>query len=261
MKIPDSVYNGAVSLAKQAALTAAVVLCLFFALRFYGYLPTPIPPAPPEPPRPIIVPAVVEAKPCKFVLITAKTDAKVVKWQFKGDSNGADLAPFDHKSTYFVACKEGGYRLQAVASIVGEPVFAECTVHVGGPGPVPPVPPGPDPGPVPPTPDPTDPFFFTLRNAYQLEASPDKAKQVKELAACYRKLANQVGFKTQGEWYQLGLVKELTTAGLVDKLPGVQRAIGNEMNALFPRQIDAPYDQPLVSATLKRFAGLLEVLR
>ena len=81
------------------------------------------------------------------------------------------------------------------------------------------------------------------------------------LAALYRQAAGQLdGLTTMADW-SMFMGRAIKNLGLDTQLRVVQRCIGDEFNAKFPRAPTAPVDKPLVAAQLTRMAALLEALK
>lgn len=146
----------------------------------------------------------------------------------------------------------------------------ERTVLVSDVGPQP-VPPGPTPPtPVPPqptpTPEPSDPFFATLRNAYQLEPVATRAANAANLAALYRQGAKETVMKPdiQNVGKLLEVMKVAAKNLVGDNLVGVRTAISIELRATLPKAPETALDpatRDAIAHQFNRMAAMLEVLK
>ncbi len=138
------------------------------------------------------------------------------------------------------------------------------TVVVGGVRPAPPDP-GPGPGPAPPD----DPLRPALKAAYDAEADPAKAAQVRALAAAYRAAGDAA--RTAPTWG--GVFSSLTAAakasGAAGKVLRIQGACGGELLRVLGVDPSRDGSKLIASATerqaaltcFSRLAGLLEGLQ
>lgn len=205
------------------------------------------------------LPTEIRAKPGRLLRLQAETTNKHVRW-FLSNPDDADLIPIAaEKAAIFCSPTVGRYRVfcyTAAGDVPSEP--AVCVVIVGeAPDPGPKPPPSPDP------PEPSDPFAKALQAAYAADAAPDKAKRRDQLASLYRYAANLVSgeseIDTVGKLYDV-----LRDAGKIlvgdQVLPGVRRAIAEELSKVLPTSPSAPLDKATRERCASQFTRVAKAL-
>jgi len=208
----------------------------------------------------IDLPAELRGEPGRLLRLTAEASG-TVEWHVH--TPGLDLAALDGRSAMLSAARPGRYDVLAWTARGSRPsAAAYCTVVIGDPGPTPPpVPPAP---PVPPVPvPPDDPFYPTLRAAWEQISDPGRTSQRNLLASLYRQAAAETvrdpNLKTIGDLYA---VLKRATAGLLPDtaLASVRQAIAAELAAKLLTKADAPLDPATRETCAKQFARMALLL-
>lgn len=124
----------------------------------------------------LTLPATVQARPGRFVVIEAGGDGKLIRWVSL--SPEADVLPYLERQALFVAAAPGEYRVLAYTAVGDTPSPpAFCVVRVAAPAP-----------PVPPTPPvpPDTSLVSDLKAALEADTGEDKVSQVRLLIVLYR---------------------------------------------------------------------------
>lgn len=170
-----------------------------------------------------------------FVILTAKTTCKTVRWRILDD--GPSMLPpemlKDSKTLCLFVDKPGRYRVLAMTAKSEDEIGdALMTLTVLGPGPAPPEPPPAPPSP-PKPPQPTDPFVARLQAAYDADPAPmaDKSTHRARLSGLYIAMAQHCDEPTITTTAQLkaDLVKTAAKLALPDMLVQVRKVIAAEV--------------------------------
>ena len=247
-----------IALALLACLVTAVA---GFAVGAWLWKPAPAP----EPA--ISVPAEVKATVGRVAKITAKTAGKKVSWYLASGPDTPDLEEPEPCCLHLITPTAGDYKVLAFTVIKGELAGpAECVVHVHPAGPTPPGP-GPNPDPNPPTPpEPADPFFQTLKSAWQAETDPQKAANRAQLSALYRQAVQSAGDQSVTTVGQLFTILKAAASTLLPagSLPKTRAAVDGELQKVLPSSPTAAMDQQtrqLCASTFGRVADDLDALK
>lgn len=206
-----------------------------------------------------IEPESPEVAPGRVVVLTAKTEGKVVQWLFKDD--GLDWLPVeilkDSKTAVVNApatAKPGKYRLIAVTAIGDKPAWAERTITVVGSPP----PPGPPPPlPVPPIPD---VLPQKLREAYLADKSPGKRGQLVNLIGIYSAMADHAATDPSitTSLALLDVLNKVKAGMLVDGvLMDLRRLVSAEISATLGPPSNAPLDREKAAGMFRRIVKSL----
>lgn len=147
------------------------------------------------------LPSEVKGSVGAFVVVTAETEDKLVKW-FSVDGSLNLFPPHllkDSKIAVVTALVPGRYRLLAVSAKGDTPSdFAECVVVIGGAPPIPP--PVPPPEPVPPTPPPVppDPTPAGSRSLFIIRETAETTPQLARLVTSLRSGPSADYLKSKG---------------------------------------------------------------
>lgn len=204
----------------------------------------------------ISLPSAVRGDPGQFVVVTAKTAGKVVRWVVPAGLNQLDPELLkDPKAAVFATARPGTYKVQAYSAVGDVPTELAETVITIGPGVI--VPPDPV---VPPTP--TDPLVVAFQNAANLDPAAEHVwiPDLREVMARGAAKANDPAVLTTAA------LSAAVTADRKEKireaLPNLRRAIGDFMNGVLPTDNTAltePMRKQISAAYAKVAAALGEV--
>ncbi len=245
--------------AVAGALGTFVCVCWLTLLTLGGGVlppgPTPPVPAPPPPDIAFVQDSyTVEAgEPVDLEVLTKAGKVKYI-WP-----DGLRHRSQGDKAAVAWSIKEGTYKVGVYAALAKDNAtdVAWTAVVVGKP--VPPSPPGP-----------SDPFFVTLKAAYDQETAADKASQAAQLAALYQQAAattvNDQSIKTTGDF--LARFHAAVVSLMGDKPNGqlikVRTAIGAELAKTLPvnpaQAMDGPTRQ-IITTEYNRMANDLGGLK
>ncbi|HYE20989.1 MAG TPA: hypothetical protein VEA69_21260 [Tepidisphaeraceae bacterium] len=217
-----------------------------------------------DPPA-IKLPKEVHGEPGDWIIVTADTPGKHVRWV--GMTPGLRVFPphllKDSHSAVVVSGKPGRFKLLAYTAAGDEPSDpAVVTVVVEGETPVPPDP-GPGPGPKPPTP-PVDPFTAKVQAALASDpgTSADKAKHAAALAGFYSAMAKHVesdAAATVGDLlsdYRAAIPSVLPEGAI----PATRKLCGSEVAAVVGDDAERKIDKGLKDQLVGLFTKLSKAL-
>lgn len=223
-----------------------------------------------EPPE-ITLPKEIKGEACDWIVVTAKTGGKKVRWVSM--TQGLRIFPThllqDSHACVVMASKPGKYRLLAYTAAADEPSDpATCTIVLEGDAP--PVPPGPTPpppvppGPTPPPPGPVDPLTAKVQAALASDPGTvaEKATYAAALSGFYAAMAKHVAtdqVATVGDLlsdYRAAIPSVLPEGAI----PATRRTCGAEVATLAGDDAERKIDAALKAKLVELFTKLSKAL-